>query len=85
MLNVIGAMISTEVAKTISHGMFNDALIEAAPAMVFAGLADAILSLRAGSPARYPAPPLLSADDGARPRGRRVLDGPAVTGPAAIA
>ena len=31
------------VAKTISHGMFNDALIEAAPAMVFAGLAGAIL------------------------------------------
>ena len=42
-LNVIGAMLSTEVAKTISHGMFNDALIEAAPAMVFAGLAGAIL------------------------------------------
>ena len=42
-LNVIGALLSTEVAKTISHGMFNDALIEAAPAMVFAGLAGAIL------------------------------------------
>ena len=42
-LNVIGATLSTEVAKTISHGMFNDALIEAAPAMVFAGLAGAIL------------------------------------------
>ena len=41
-LNVIGALLSTEVAKTISHGMFNDAL-EAAPAMVFAGLAGAIL------------------------------------------
>ena len=42
-LNVVGALLSTEVAKTISHGMFNDALIEAAPAMVFAGLAGAIL------------------------------------------
>ena len=43
MLNVLGAMLSTEVARTISHGMFNDALIEAAPEMVFAGLAGAIL------------------------------------------
>ncbi|WP_136193061.1 inorganic phosphate transporter [Actinomyces procaprae] len=42
-LNVIGATLSTEVAKTISHGMFDDALIQAAPAMVFAGLAGAIL------------------------------------------
>lgn len=42
-LNVIGALLSTEVAKTISHGMFNDELIQAAPAMVFAGLAGAIL------------------------------------------
>ena len=38
-LNIIGAFISTEVAKTISHGMFDDRLIQAAPAMVFAGLA----------------------------------------------
>lgn len=42
-LNIIGAFISTEVAKTISHGMFDDRLIQAAPAMVFAGLAGAIL------------------------------------------
>lgn len=42
-LNVIGAMLSTEVAKTISGGMFDDSLIQAAPAMVFAGLAGAIL------------------------------------------
>lgn len=42
-LNVVGAALSTEVAKTISHGMFDDALIQAAPAMVFAGLAGAIL------------------------------------------
>ena len=42
-LNVIGAMLSTEVAKTISHGMFDDSLIQAAPEMVFAGLAGAIL------------------------------------------
>ena len=31
-LNVIGACLSTEVSKTISHGMFDDAVIEAAPA-----------------------------------------------------
>ena len=42
-LNVIGACLSTEVSKTISHGMFDDAVIEAAPAMIFAGLAGAIL------------------------------------------
>ncbi|SDM60863.1 inorganic phosphate transporter [Actinomyces ruminicola] len=42
-LNVVGATLSTEVAKTISHGMFDDSLIQAAPAMVFAGLAGAIL------------------------------------------
>ena len=28
-LNVIGACLSTEVSKTISHGMFDDAVIEA--------------------------------------------------------
>jgi len=39
----VGALLSTEVAKTISHGMFDDALIQAAPEMVFAGLAGAIL------------------------------------------
>ncbi|RAX23001.1 MULTISPECIES: inorganic phosphate transporter [unclassified Actinomyces] len=42
-LNVVGATLSTEVARTISHGMFDDALIQAAPEMVFAGLAGAIL------------------------------------------
>ncbi len=42
-LNLIGAMLSTEVAKTISGGMFDDSLIQAAPEMVFAGLAGAIL------------------------------------------
>ena len=42
-LNIVGAALSTEVAKTISGGMFDDALIQAAPAMVFAGLAGAIL------------------------------------------
>ena len=40
-LNVIGACLSTEVSKTISHGMFDDTVIEAA--MIFAGLAGAIL------------------------------------------
>lgn len=42
-LNVVGALLSTEVAKTISHGMFDDSLIQAAPEMVLAGLAGAIL------------------------------------------
>lgn len=42
-LNVIGACLSTEVSKTISHGMFDDTVIESAPAMIFAGLAGAIL------------------------------------------
>ncbi|MDO4901566.1 inorganic phosphate transporter [Actinomyces sp.] len=42
-LNFVGATLSTEVARTISHGMFDDSLIQAAPAMVFAGLAGAIL------------------------------------------
>lgn len=42
-LNVVGATLSTEVARTISHGMFDDSLIQAAPEMVFAGLAGAIL------------------------------------------
>ena len=42
-LNVIGACLSTEVSKTISHGMFDDAVVQAAPAMIFAGLAGAIL------------------------------------------
>ena len=40
-LNVIGACLSTEVSKTISHGMFDDTVIESA--MIFAGLAGAIL------------------------------------------
>lgn len=42
-LNIIGACLSTEVAKTISGGMFDDSLVQAAPAMIFAGLAGAIL------------------------------------------
>ncbi|WP_194786073.1 inorganic phosphate transporter [Actinomyces haliotis] len=42
-LNVVGATLSTEVAKTISGGLFDDSLIKEAPAMVFAGLAGAIL------------------------------------------
>ena len=40
-LNVVGAFLSTEVAKTISSGMVNDSLIT--PAIVFAGLTGAIL------------------------------------------
>ncbi len=40
-LNVLGAFLSTEVAKTISAGMVNDALVT--PTMIFAGLVAAIL------------------------------------------
>lgn len=40
-LNVIGAFLSTEVAKTISSGMVNDQLVT--PEIVFAGLVGAIL------------------------------------------
>ncbi|RLP07161.1 inorganic phosphate transporter [Propionibacterium australiense] len=40
-LNIIGACLSTEVAKTISSGIVNDALVT--PQMVFAGLAGAII------------------------------------------
>jgi len=40
-LNVVGAFLSTEVAKTISGGMVNDAVVT--PTMIFAGLVAAIL------------------------------------------
>nr|WP_316670524.1 inorganic phosphate transporter [uncultured Propionibacterium sp.] len=40
-LNVVGACLSTEVARTISSGIVNDALVT--PTMVFAGLAGAIV------------------------------------------
>jgi len=40
-LNVTGAFLSTEVARTISAGMVNDALVS--PTMIFAGLVAAIL------------------------------------------
>ncbi|HEY5881279.1 MAG TPA: inorganic phosphate transporter [Nakamurella sp.] len=40
-LNVIGAFLSTEVARTISAGMVNDAFVS--PTMIFAGLVAAIL------------------------------------------
>lgn len=40
-LNVAGAFLSTAVAKTISGGMVNDALVT--PTMIFAGLVGAIL------------------------------------------
>lgn len=40
-LNVVGASLSTEVAKTISSGIVEDSLVS--PEMVFAGLAGAIL------------------------------------------
>ena len=41
MLNVAGAFLSTEVAKTISGGIVNDAVVT--PTMIFAGLVGAIL------------------------------------------
>jgi PiT family inorganic phosphate transporter len=40
-LNVLGAFLSTEVAKTISNGIVDDALVT--PAMIFAGLVGAIV------------------------------------------
>ncbi len=40
-LNVVGAFLSTEVAKTISGGIVNDSLVT--PTMIFAGLVGAIL------------------------------------------
>lgn len=40
-LNVVGAALSTEVAKTISSGIVEDSLVS--PEMVFAGLAGAIM------------------------------------------
>jgi PiT family inorganic phosphate transporter len=40
-LNVLGAFLSTEVAKTISGGIVNDAFVT--PTMIFAGLVAAIL------------------------------------------
>ncbi|WP_181808042.1 inorganic phosphate transporter [Streptomyces shenzhenensis] len=40
-LNLVGAFLSTEVAKTISGGIVNDARVT--PAMIFAGLVGAIL------------------------------------------
>ena len=40
-LNVVGAFMSTEVAKTISGGMVNDVFVT--PTMIFAGLVAAIL------------------------------------------
>ncbi len=40
-LNVVGAFLSTEVAKTISGGIVDDSLVT--PTMIFAGLVGAIL------------------------------------------
>ncbi|MFF5575573.1 MULTISPECIES: inorganic phosphate transporter [Streptomyces] len=40
-LNVVGAFLSTEVARTISDGIVDDALVS--PGMIFAGLVGAIL------------------------------------------
>jgi PiT family inorganic phosphate transporter len=40
-LNLVGAFLSTEVAKTISSGIVNDALVT--PQMIFAGLVGAIV------------------------------------------
>lgn len=40
-LNIVGAFLSTEVAKTISGGIVDDTLVS--PGMIFAGLVGAIL------------------------------------------
>ena len=40
-LNIVGAFLSTEVAKTISGGIVNDLVVT--PVMIFAGLVGAIL------------------------------------------
>ncbi|MGH3378090.1 MAG: inorganic phosphate transporter [Actinoallomurus sp.] len=40
-LNLVGAFLSTEVAKTVSGGIVNDGLVT--PAMIFAGLVGAII------------------------------------------
>ncbi|MER7479932.1 inorganic phosphate transporter [Streptomyces sp. NPDC126510] len=40
-LNVVGAFLSTEVARTVSDGIVNDTLVS--PGMIFAGLVGAIL------------------------------------------
>jgi PiT family inorganic phosphate transporter len=41
LLNVLGALLSVEVAKTISGGLVDDSLID--PTVIFAGLIGAIL------------------------------------------
>jgi len=57
-LNLVGAFISTEVAKTISGGIVEDSLVT--PGMIFAGLVGGYLVLRYGGPAWPPPgmPPL---------------------------
>lgn len=58
-LNVIGACLSTEVAKTISGGIVNDHLVTAP--MVFAGLIVPSFGIwQRGCSVCHPAPPMLS-------------------------
>lgn len=42
-LNLVGAFLSTEVAKTISGGMINEQLVTILPEFIFAGLVGAII------------------------------------------
>jgi PiT family inorganic phosphate transporter len=42
-LNLVGAFLSTEVAKTISGGLINEQLVVISPVFIFAGLVGAIL------------------------------------------
>ncbi len=42
-LNLVGAFLSTEVAKTISGGIINEAQVSIAPEFIFAGLVGAII------------------------------------------
>ena len=46
-LNVIGACLSTEVSKTISHGMFDDTVIESGAGQILAGVGRPLPGARA--------------------------------------
>lgn len=65
-LNVVGAFLSTEVAKTISGGIVDDTLVT--PGMIFAGLVGAILwnltTWLLGLPSSLVARPVRRADRG---------------------
>ena len=74
-LNVIGACLSTEVSKTISHGMFDDTVIEAAPAMIFAGRSGGSPGHGPGLPHRASDQPVLREALPQQPTGDRIIGG----------